>query len=978
MQEIPSETPEAFVATPENGDSSALPIPEGMVVIPPAVLEEKKKPQKHHDMPVPLQVGVLLSVGWVAMASGYGAASVGLERIASLLPGEMVVFLIAAFLPLVVVWLMVMVVMRRSDLAVVTEDLFFRIGLTPEKLGDRISGMEGALASINVQAHLLDENVAQNMRKVEGVREKLAQEILRLDGSLQDSFQKLSRMVDVAVQGGEGLVADAGVVAGRMENAAKIIGNQAAETLSGMEGRLQSMSAVMETAAKHAELSVSVSASGVEEKFDGLLRNLQVAGEQLDARVNAADALSIRCAEASDRFQAQAGHFSGMLSEAENWASKAEEGFSGRLSGMAQTAEQIAGKLEALLVRLDRKKEDLLAAGERGMERAEGLRTAISGSVSEISRLSGRFAQDAKQLTSEALHQGKDLVRAVDEGMARIEGLSEKLGDKAADVAEKARGLDEVLGAAVGRLEVGRASLAAVSSEVGTNLSSAVSLVEDGERRILDAVSHMKTEMTASGEAFSVRHEQVIQAADGMGLVLGGLAERLHLLSSELVRMSQEAETRAGGAADVFAGRLAELQQGVVVAGHLISSMADSLRQASAEVAQHAEDGALRIRGAGDELRDQENRLREGAENATGVLENARTALSRQAQDVLEAASRATAHLEEVGSLFRIRMEDVGQEAPKIVENIRHAAEMAREVSSGLADAVTHSAAEMMSAAEHVREEMASLGVEAGAAVDTLNIAESGIETAMGRIRGELAQALVEISEVEKKIGGDASSFAEAARMAVSGAQAATHEMELQLQTIRLGTKGVSEMMEAARQGLAEEAERFVGSAGEKLVAARAVAAEFGEQAKNLTSASREALQQAEILRNTEFRSKRETFLNSAKFVLENLRSMSVDMVRLLEGEVPEKQWKAYLHGETGVFVKQLVSMKYEAGATQKFRDRYEENAAFRTVVQNYVRQFEENLAQAVALDNGDLLTSVFMTSDIGKIYLFLAQLIKG
>jgi hypothetical protein len=126
-------------------------------------------------------------------------------------------------------------------------------------------------------------------------------------------------------------------------------------------------------------------------------------------------------------------------------------------------------------------------------------------------------------------------------------------------------------------------------------------------------------------------------------------------------------------------------------------------------------------------------------------------------------------------------------------------------------------------------------------------------------------------------------------------------------------------------------------------------------------------------MRELEQRTTRETFLNSAKFVLEKLNSLSVDLNRVLASDIPEKVWKEYYAGDTTVFTRRLLGMRDQI-PTEKIRNKYENDHEFRTYVQRYFRLYEEMFDQAVTLDHGDMLTATFMSSDIGKLYHYLSR----
>ncbi|MEM6902365.1 MAG: hypothetical protein AAF556_03910, partial [Pseudomonadota bacterium] len=131
--------------------------------------------------------------------------------------------------------------------------------------------------------------------------------------------------------------------------------------------------------------------------------------------------------------------------------------------------------------------------------------------------------------------------------------------------------------------------------------------------------------------------------------------------------------------------------------------------------------------------------------------------------------------------------------------------------------------------------------------------------------------------------------------------------------------------------------------------------------------------EQAKLIRDNDSEAQRDAFLAAAKFVIESLHSISVDFVRMLDDEAPETLWKSFAKGDTSVFTRRLVSSKDKI-AVGKIKMLFEESSEFRLYVQRYIRQFEEVFGRAISTDHGDLLSSTFMTSDIGKLYMALCQ----
>jgi hypothetical protein len=130
-------------------------------------------------------------------------------------------------------------------------------------------------------------------------------------------------------------------------------------------------------------------------------------------------------------------------------------------------------------------------------------------------------------------------------------------------------------------------------------------------------------------------------------------------------------------------------------------------------------------------------------------------------------------------------------------------------------------------------------------------------------------------------------------------------------------------------------------------------------------------MKQIDAIRDSEWKAKREAFMSSSKFVVESLHSLSVDVTRMLEGEIQEKTWKSYQKGDMYAFTRRLVEMGDKL-PMDRVRDKYASDSEFRNYVSRFIRQFEEVYDQALTNDHGDLLGTTFMSSDIGKLYQLL------
>jgi hypothetical protein len=180
--------------------------------------------------------------------------------------------------------------------------------------------------------------------------------------------------------------------------------------------------------------------------------------------------------------------------------------------------------------------------------------------------------------------------------------------------------------------------------------------------------------------------------------------------------------------------------------------------------------------------------------------------------------------------------------------------------------------------------------------------------------------------------------------------------------------------IEKSRRNLSEESERLLMVSTETLETVNRASQTFGKQSESLFKASEDARKFAEKIAATQIRSQRDAFMSSAKFVIESLHSLSVDLTRMMKGEVSEKTWKAFQKGDVTAFTRKLVQIETDM-PIEKAREKFGTDGEFRTYVQRYIRQFEELFDQATENDHGALLTSTFASSEIGKLYKILCSI---
>ena len=119
-----------------------------------------------------------------------------------------------------------------------------------------------------------------------------------------------------------------------------------------------------------------------------------------------------------------------------------------------------------------------------------------------------------------------------------------------------------------------------------------------------------------------------------------------------------------------------------------------------------------------------------------------------------------------------------------------------------------------------------------------------------------------------------------------------------------------------------------------------------------------------------------ENFTRRVALLTESLNSTAIDVTKILSNEVTDTQWAAYLKGDRGIFARRAVRL-LDAGEVREILLEYEGNSEFREHVNRYIHDFEGMLRGVLATRDGSAISVTLLSSDIGKLYVALAQAIE-
>lgn len=647
---------------------------------------------------------------------------------------------------------------------------------------------------------------------------------------------------------------------------------------------------------------------------------------------------------------------------------------------IGQAGRTAHDQLDKLVSGFERLNEFGQASGRQVAALSEKIEQTIGQFEDQLAQVealaSSRFAAMSEQSEAFGVELDSREVDALAAMRGRAGQLRSTLTTLAAEFSEQEQARMTALTSQVSQLRKG-------SEEVAAALESAqaVSLkaIEEHKERLFAETAKATGKisqldqytMDASKRRIAMLEEEV-ERFDAL------LASRSAKFDEDLSRRHDEFETRETQASEMLSQRLAQIDEmmsersqaqvvqldGLVSHAASLSSKIDALNALLSEVSEHSGattqmletglgDFSNRLGASRKELQATNSALSELTEAGIRLLEIIQSG-ARESREALPAAINNAANM----------LSDIEQRAIELKGSV----EATQERGSGLSDYV-------ITAKQTVQETDESLRALTSRLSETT---DESLARVAG-LRGALRELEQESERVSSKTGEDLRNaimqLEEAAEHAFSAIESGAND--------RLGAlaKDISAKAGAAiEQSLRdegahaveriEEANLRASQSGRETVATlRDQLAKVNELAQNLEQRVSRAREQAQEQVDNDF-------ARRMALITESLNSNAIDIAKGLSQDVTDTAWASYLKGDRGIFTRRAVRLVDNAEA-REIVDLYEADEAFREHVSRYIHDFESMLRNVLSTRDGNALGVTLLSSDMGKLYVALAQSIE-
>ena len=192
----------------------------------------------------------------------------------------------------------------------------------------------------------------------------------------------------------------------------------------------------------------------------------------------------------------------------------------------------------------------------------------------------------------------------------------------------------------------------------------------------------------------------------------------------------------------------------------------------------------------------------------------------------------------------------------------------------------------------------------------------------------------------------------------------------------QLETASAEAMRRATTDTVERQVRAIADATGQAVDAATRATERLSHQVQQILDQTAIVETRIEDARTERDEAERDTFARRASLLIESLHSASIDITKAFAPEVSDSAWAAYLKGDRGVFTRRAVRV-LEPGDARDIARLYDDDTGFREAVNRYIHDFESMLRTILAQRDGSPLSVTLLSSDMGKLYVALAQAIE-
>jgi len=585
----------------------------------------------------------------------------------------------------------------------------------------------------------------------------------------------------------------------------------------------------------------------------------------------------------------------------------------------------------------------------------------------------------------------------------RLSEAAQTLVQSLGDADEKAKILELASNAAVSNLEQLRNHLPVVSSAAkdATNQIGIAGNSAHGQiQAILETLGQVKERMASANDVMMVLDKRLLNSAESF-------ESRLTSVAAKLQDSVENARLAAVPMFDRFDNRIGDIETRITAASREIGETLDSSSDRLSAIMESMQSAVERL---GATVEQQDSATRTAVARLSALLDQSRqdlAAIDEDSTDRIAKLAFAVSALVERNSELSNALTGTRQNASELTEISEKLQDLLADIATQTGETAPNAVAKIREQLDAGRSELALLDSQIGT-VDhgSAQLIEriASIEPLIAAQRREVETLSATTDEAiglrHEQIDALSAALTHSRSIVDELVSTANEQLVASLLRVRESTRQAAE---SSRKIVEDELQQVTGSISDRSRAA--LEAAVAEQVEAVDAAMREALKRnlalsedidakiaaqtaklEEMVSNLEQRIGQahgefaglddEGFARRMALLTESLNSAAIDVAKILSNEVTDTAWAAYLKGDRGVFTRRAVRL-LDGGEAKIIASHYDDDAEFRENVNRYIHDFEAMMRVLLSTRDGNAIGVTMLSSDVGKLYVALAQAIE-
>jgi ABC-type transporter Mla subunit MlaD len=641
----------------------------------------------------------------------------------------------------------------------------------------------------------------------------------------------------------------------------------------------------------------------------------------------------------------------------------------GQLNSTMLAADERANDIRNLTTRLGEVTMGMKAAmqsGQKGLSDSadrietlgEGTRKALITQGEKLATISEQIALRSHSIATSFERQQRAITENATTGAAAIEGVVERMQSGAQAITISAESSARDLDWLCSHIQAAGEAVDFMGAKAQAAMNRAREALVVSEASLQRSASSARVNLSELAERYNAESVRVNGISDDLSLSYDSAIKRLESLGHQLAGQSFVTFDTLTELGNLFDARIAQLREGGDLVSGQLTIVTDAMQHNYNALTATTQTAVQQLAQIQEGLQKTYNDTDISTEHARTRVEAVRRELSAYAQDLMMMVSQASGQIDAAAAGFGAKAEAVRAAAN---ENVGQLGDLGARVRSEIdllvrtvKEAIQPNSGALATSIERLRQQSESL----------MRQTQQSFQE-MERYSARAVQSAQAVGQnadrAAQQVQTAAAQFVRQSEQVATASQTAAQRVAVASQTVQMQTQSLKEVSERAAglmAGSGQQVQQIIASLSAQLTQVERVNSQANDTAQRLTQSENHA--------------KRDAFLNTAKFIIEGLNSLAIDLTRVLDAQEAERAWQEFNKGDVGAFTRRFVQMRDDV-PTQRLREKFLHDNDFRTYATRYFRQFEELFEQAIANDHNDLLATTLTTSDVGKLYTYLA-----